>query len=216
MKKGLFIPALLLLLSAAEVGAFSFQQKGRQFTVSGKRVELIVQDAAVVGLVNKESKVSLAEQKNKVDMYVSGLGNMTGNTDELSRTHFPWGEPAIKQNKKRLKSAIYGKPCSKSKITVKKGGKSASVTWQGLDFNGVFQAQDSITLTFSEDAAGALSVQRTGGGRAGVFGISVPVKNLAPDGTVYVPSFGGLEYAANSQEDEFISLQAPPQSHGER
>ena len=140
-------------------------------------------------------------------MYVSGLGNMTGNAKELSRTHFPWGEPAIKQNKKRQRSAIYGKPCSKSKITVKKSGKSASVTWQGLDFNGVFQAQDSITLSFSEDASGALSVQRTGGGRAGVFGISVPVKNLAPDGTVYVPSFGGLEYAASSQEDEFISLQ---------
>ena len=207
MKKVAFILPLLLIFSISEVCGFSFQQKGRTFTVSGKRIELTVQDAAVVRVVNKESKVPLAEQKNKVDMYVSGLGNMTGNAKELSRTHFPWGEPAVKQNKKRQKSAIYGKPCPQSRIIVKKGKKSASVTWKGLDFNGTFQPGDYITLNFSEDKNGALTLQRKGGGRAGIFGISVPVKNLAPDGTVYVPSFGGLEQAASSEQEEFISLQ---------
>ena len=207
MNKGLLSAVLLLLSLAAEVGAFDFQQNGRMFTVSGKRIKLFVRDAAIVRVVNKENNVPLAEEKNRVDMYVSGLGNMTGNADEMSRTHFPWGEPAVKQNRERRKSAIYGKPCGKSRITVEKSRNSASVTWQGLDYNGTFKSMDHITLTFTEDAAGALVLQRSGGGRTGIFGISVPVKNLSPDGKVYIPSFGGLEFAASSQKEEFISLQ---------
>ena len=207
MKISVFSLFFAFLFLLPEAQAFDFAQNGRTFTVSGKRIELTVRDAAVVGVVNKENKFKLTSPENTVDMYVSGLGNMTGNVKELSRTHFPWGEPVIKQNRKRQKSPVYGKPCAQSKIEVKKGNDGVSVTWRGLDFNGDFQKDDFITLTFSEDASGAVSVRRQGGGRAGVFGISVPVKNLPPDGMVYLPSFGGMEYAASSPDEEFISLQ---------
>ncbi|MBQ7206622.1 MAG: hypothetical protein IJS01_02375, partial [Lentisphaeria bacterium] len=134
MKISVFSLFFAFLFLLPEAQAFDFAQNGRTFTVSGKRIELTVRDAAVVGVVNKENKFKLTSPENTVDMYVSGLGNMTGNVKELSRTHFPWGEPVIKQNRKRQKSPVYGKPCAQSKIEVKKGNDGVSVTWRGLDF----------------------------------------------------------------------------------
>ena len=195
-----------VLFAVSSLQAFEFQQKGRVFVVSGKRVELTVSDGAVEGIRNKTNGFVLTE-KSGVKMNIAGLGNMTGNAKEMSKLHFPWGEPTIKQHRKRSKTTVYGQPGKNSKIIVKKTGNSAAVTWQGLYFGGKFSPQDSLTLSFREDAEGALEVKRSGRGRAGIFGITVPVNNLPKDGKLFLPTFGGLEYAARSAQEELIGLQ---------
>ena len=206
MNKKTLFSLLAAVFAAFSLQAFSFQQKGKSFVVSGKRVELTVSCGTITSIRNRQNGVLLTAPGG-VKMNVAGLGNMTGNGKEMSALHFPWGEPTIKQHRKRKKTAVYGLPGKESKVLVKKSGKSAVVTWQGLYYNGKFSSQDSVTFSFSEDANGSLVLKRSGQGRKGIFGIAVPVNNLAADGKITVPSFGGLEYAAKSGQEELISLQ---------
>lgn len=206
MNKKTLFSLSLAAFAAFSLQAFSFQQKEKNFIVSGKRVELTVSDGTITSIRNRQNG-ALLTTPDGVKMNVAGLGNMTGKAKEMSSLHFPWGEPTIKQHRKRKKTTVYGLPGKESKVRVKKNSKSAVVSWQGLYYNGKFSSQDSITFAFSEDANGSLVLKRSGKGREGIFGIAVPVNNLAADGKITVPSFGGLEYAAKSGQEELIGLQ---------
>ena len=107
------------LFAASSLQAFEFQQRGRAFTVAGKRVELTVIDGAIESVRNKTNGFVLTSPGG-VKMNIAGVGNMTGNAKEMSKLHFPWGEPTIKQHRKRKKTAVYGLPGKESKVLVKK------------------------------------------------------------------------------------------------
>ena len=143
-RKLLFLAAAVFAVFSLQ--AFSFQQKGKNFIVSGKRVELTVSDGTITSVRNRQNGVLLTAPGG-VEMNVAGLGNMTGNGKEMSALHFPWGEPTIKQHRKRKKTTVYGLPGKQSKIIVKKNSDSAVVTWQGLYFDNKFSKEDSITFS---------------------------------------------------------------------
>ncbi|MBQ9337764.1 MAG: hypothetical protein IJS14_10770 [Lentisphaeria bacterium] len=196
------------LCLAVTAAGFEAKQQEKSIIVSGKRIELTVKDARITAVRNLENGAVLTSDKS-ISMHAAGLGNMTGQAKELSRVHFPWGEPNIRQNRQRTKTPIYGHAGEKTKMSVKQSKDSLTVTWKGLYFGKEFAADDSITLEFSEDENGALVLKRSGKGREGVFGVSVPVDRLAPDGKLFLPTFGGVEYAATSKDNrqELIGLQ---------
>ncbi|MBR2910028.1 MAG: hypothetical protein IKC05_00330, partial [Lentisphaeria bacterium] len=109
MNKKTLFSLSLAAFAAFSLQAFSFQQQGRNFVVSGKRVELTVCDGEITAIRNRQNG-ALLTIPDGVKMNVAGLGNMTGKAKEMSSLHFPWGEPTIKQHRKRKKTAVYGLP----------------------------------------------------------------------------------------------------------
>jgi hypothetical protein len=178
-----------------------------QFTVAGTRVQLTVRDARIIAVKSVQSGIKLTTPSPGMNMLTAGLGNMAGQIKELSRVHYPWGEPSIGQNAKRQATPLYG-TCGAQTIAKLEVSQDQIVAhWRGLYYADQFHPDDAIELTFREDQNGAIVMQRQGRGRPGVFGLSVPVENLAPTGKIYLPSFGGLEYEAQAETEELIGLQ---------
>ncbi|NMA43410.1 MAG: hypothetical protein GX946_08510, partial [Oligosphaeraceae bacterium] len=200
--------ALLLVLAATSVHALHIEVTAPdQFAVAGARVQLTVRDARIIAVKSVQGGVELTTSTPGMNMLTAGLGNMAGQAEELSRVHYPWGEPSIGQNAKRQATPLYGVcgPQTTAKLEVSQDQIVAH--WRGLYFAGQFYPDDAIELIFREDQNGAIVMQRQGQGRLGVFGISVPVENLSPTGKIYLPSFGGLEYEAQAETEELIGLQ---------
>ena len=184
---------------------FEAVRNGDTVLVSGKRVQLTVKDARIIAVHNLENGTELTTQGG-VKMLSAGLGNMTNNEAELKRIHFPWGEPSIKQVQKRQKTKLYGQAGAKTQLNVSQVKDKVNCTWKGLYYGENFAANDEITLVFSQDEQGALVMERHGKGVEGIFGVSVPVDALPPDGSLYLPSFGGLQYDAKADGQELIGL----------
>ncbi|NMA43412.1 MAG: hypothetical protein GX946_08520 [Oligosphaeraceae bacterium] len=199
--------AVLLMMTAISAHALRIETTADQFTVAGARIQLTVRDARIIAVKSVQSGLELTTPAPGMNMLTAGLGNMAGQIKELSRVHYPWGEPSIGQNPKRQATPLYGICGPQTTVQLEITQDQIVSHWRGLYYADQFHPDDAIELIFREDQNGAIVMQRQGRGRPGVFGLSIPVENLAPTGKIYLPSFGGLEYEAQAETEELIGLQ---------
>lgn len=198
------------------MNALEVKQSEREFAVSTSRLEATVKDGRIIHLVNRQNGNVVADRAVNETSHTAGLGNMTGQVGELSKLHFPWGEPSLKQDRPNRPTKLYRRPTAESKFQLEKQGNAVRATWQGLSDGETFFASDSITLEFGEDEQGALVLRGTGKSeQGGVFGLQVPVENLRGEGKFILPTFGGLEYEATGKpslltfKDSTLFYEAP-------
>ena len=199
-----FIMALLLSVSAATLSAFEFQQQKDTLIFRTKRSEIKIRNARIISVKNLKSNVVFADTKLPCASKSAGIGNMKDRAKEMSKLHFPWGEPTMGQQRPAIKKTQLYRfphiPHEKSKLTVKNSGKSVKAVWKGLSDSVNFFADDSIELNISEDKNGALEIRSIASTKdRGVFGIQIPIENLNGEGCFVLPSFGGLRYKASGQ-----------------
>ena len=196
--------ALLLSVSAATLSAFEFQQQKDTLIFRTKRSEIKIRNARIISVKNLKSNVVFADTKLPCASKSAGIGNMKDRAKEMSKLHFPWGEPTMGQQRPAIKKTQLYRfphiPHEKSKLTVKNSGKSVKAVWKGLSDSVNFFADDSIELNISEDKNGALEIRSIASTKdKGVFGIQIPIENLNGEGCFVLPSFGGLRYKASGK-----------------
>lgn len=207
MKK-MLCPLVIAGMMASASAVELVRGKNGEFSVSAKRVKVAVRNARIVGVESKDGSNKIVDPSNGVDSVYAGLGNMRGKVKELSRVHYPWGEPNVRQHKKRIKTDIYRYPDEKSELMLEELNGKITATWKNLTNGTARFAQDTITLVFSLDKKGALTIGRAAASPdPGIFGLNIPVENLGRNGKILIPSFGGMEYDAFADEEQLMSFQ---------
>ncbi len=198
--KSLCIVITAASLLAPGIRAVDFQENNSELTLRTKRMEVMVKDARIIQLKSLRDGRILADRKLADPSHTAGLGCMTGQEQELSRLHYPWGEPLVNPRVADKPTSLYRTPNTHSRLSVRKDGNAVFAEWKGLTDGKKFYPDDKITLIFSEDANGALTIQGSGeSASGGVFGLQVPIENLTGSGKFVLPTFGGIEYAATGK-----------------
>lgn len=198
--KSLCIVITAASLLAPGIRAVDFQENNSELTLRTKRMEVIVKDARIIQLKSLQNGRILADRKLADPSHTAGLGCMTGQEQELSRLHYPWGEPLVNPRVADKPTSLYRTPNTHSRLSVRKDRNAVLAEWKGLTDGKKFYPDDKITLIFSEDANGALTIQGSGeSASGGVFGLQVPIENLTGSGKFVLPTFGGIEYAATGK-----------------
>ncbi len=186
---------LLLAEMGMNVFALDFSQNDRELTLKTERLEAVVRDARIVQLRSRKTGQVFADGTLAEPSMTSGLGRMTGKEKELSKLHFPWGEPGMNQHIQIHGTDLYHHPDARSTFSVNRENDKVTAVWTGLTDGKQFFPGEKITLQFSGDARGALTYQASGESPdGGVFGVQIPLENFSRDGTFLLPTFGGLEY----------------------
>lgn len=190
-------PVITFIFLAAAVcaAALDFKPGNREATLETKRLRAVVRDGRIIHLENRKTGQIYADRKLNEWSMTSGLGYMTGKEKELSKLHFPWGEPGLNQHILLRKTDLYHYPNEKSIYSAKKSGKEVILSWKGLSDGKQFFADETLSIHFTEDPSGALVFLGKGySPRKGVFAVQIPLENIPPDSTFLLPTFGGLEY----------------------
>ncbi|MBR6372474.1 MAG: hypothetical protein IKS20_04770 [Victivallales bacterium] len=204
-----FFYAMCLLLGTSLCLKAELQSsvaKDGTIEIKAKRITVTVKEGRIIGIRTKKTVISSpATQARAV---VSGVGSMTGRGNELSKVHFPWGDPRVNHAvPANIKTRIYHFPDSRSKLITEKKGGAFIASWTGLGDSVEFFPDDKVIISFEEDRNGALAMTAKGySASKGVFGIAVPLENINGQGRFILPSFGGLEHDACG-EPGIISLQ---------
>ena len=192
---------LCLSVLSLTVYAFDFRRDGDTLTIRGKRTEIQLRQARIVSVKDMVSGVTLAGENSPAVSRTAGVGNMLGKVAEMRRLHIPWGEPYQSQALPADEPiSLYRFPTPRSRVTVTPGDAMVTVRWQGLSNGGEDYPDDWIELVFCEADGGALAFRakaETAG--PGAFGLQVPIENLDGQGTLYLPTFGGMEYRAGGR-----------------
>ena len=194
---------LSLALAAAagwiSAEALECKQENGELIFRTETSEVRVRDARIIGVKNLKSGVELASPATPASAKTGGIGNMAGQGKAMSKIHFPWGEPSMKQNRPAIrKTTLYRFPSAKSKLDVRRTRNGVTAVWTGLSNSETFFPEDSIRMEFTEEPGGILTIRSFGKtAEKGVFSVSVPVENLNGQGKFILPSFGGLEYPAS-------------------
>ncbi len=192
--KKLFLTACLLVACSA-LSALEFKQQDREVVVTTKRLEATVKDGRIIHLKSRNNGRVFADKAFAEPSQTAGVGNMIGKLPELTRLHFPWGEPSVNKPIELKETDLYRHPTAKSELTVKKDGKGVVVTWKGLSDGKVEFPNDTLSIRFGEDDRGALTFLASGTTEVGgIFGIQVPVENITQESTFVLATFGGLDY----------------------
>ncbi len=198
MKKSIVF-ALSLCAAVSALNAFDYSKQGDTLTFRTKRTEVKIKNARVVGIKNLQNGVVLADSTTALTSKTGGVGNMKGRAKEMSKLHFPWGEPTMRQQRAAVqKTQLYRFANDKSKLSVNRSGNTVKAIWTGLSDSVDFFPKDYIELNITEDSNGALEIRSAASlADRGVFGIQIPLDNLNGNGTFILPSFGGLKYKAS-------------------
>ncbi len=194
------LSTLLTLLLAATSFAFDFTQNGNELVFKTKRTQIKIAHARITEVKNIEGNVIFAGADTPAESKTAGIGTIAnGRSKEMSKIHFPWGEPLMNQALNPIdKTQLYRFPNEKSKLSISKSGKSVKAVWKGLTDSVDFFPEDSITAVFSEDTNGAFTIQATAKtADKGVFGVQFPIENINGKGTFGLATFGGMEHPAS-------------------
>ena len=124
----------LILFSLAIFSSFALEFKpgNREVTLETTRLRAVVRDGRIIHLENRKTGMIYADRKFNEKSITGGLGYMTGKEKELSKLHFPWGEPRLNQHVLVNGTDLYHYPNEKSVYTAKKNGSEVTVSWKGL------------------------------------------------------------------------------------
>ena len=198
MKKLLL--SLLALILAADSVAFEFFQNGKELIFKTMSSLIKVSDARITEISNIKSNVVFASADTPAPCRTAGIGTLANDrAQEMSRIHFPWGEPLLNQSLEPVtKTQLYRFPDEQSTLTVTQDADSVTVVWKGLTDSVVSFPDDSITAVFTEDSNGALTIRAEAcTADKGIFGLQFPIENIDGKGKFGLATFGGLEYAAS-------------------
>ena len=149
MKSGKICLTMLFSCALLIGAGFEFQQQGEILVFRTVRTEIKVKNARIIAVRNRENGVELAGEKTPAASNTAGIGNMTGQADQMSKLHFPWGEPLLEQSQKLGKKlTIYRYPDHRSKLTVSREGNRVKAVWTGLTDSVGFYPEDFIELFF--------------------------------------------------------------------
>ena len=206
MRKAFFYAMCLLLGTALGLRAeiISSVSKDGTIELKVKRITVSVKEGRIVGI--RTGKAVMSGPDTMAKATVSGVGSMTGRGNELSKIHFPWGDPRVNHAvPANIKTRIYHFPDARSRFSTEKKDASFIATWTGLSDGVDFFPEDKITISFEEDSNGALAMKAQGySASKGVFGIAVPLENINGKGHFILPSFGGLEYPVYQRKNSVL------------
>ncbi|MBR2426080.1 MAG: hypothetical protein IKB16_04985 [Lentisphaeria bacterium] len=186
---------ILAGFTVSSVFGLGFKNGDREAVLETARLRAIVRDGRIIHLENRKTGKIYADRRLNEKSMTAGLGYMFGKEKELSKLHFPWGEPRMMQHVEIRKTQLYRYPDDKSHYSAKKIGDRVIVSWKGLTDGKNFFAKDELTITFQEDSSGALVYQGKGSSpEKGVFAVQIPLENIVRESTFLLPTFGGLEY----------------------
>ena len=187
--------SIIILLAIFSSFALEFKSGNREVTLETTRLRAVVRDGRIIHLENRKTGMIYADRKFNEKSITGGLGYMTGKEKELSKLHFPWGEPRLNQHVLVNGTDLYHYPNEKSVYTAKKNGQEVIVSWKGLTDGKQFFEKEKLSIHFEEDKSGALVFQGKGfSADKGVFAVQIPLENITQECTFLLPSFGGLEY----------------------
>lgn len=190
----------LLLVSAVcptRGQALRVEQDGRRFVVTTGRLKAVLEDGCITGLTNVQTGEVHADP-DAADLRIPfGMGHLTGAAETVAKLHIPWGTRSMNQEIKAGTSyPTMHHPHAGSALSSQRTEQGVAVTWRGLA-NGIATFPDeTLTVTLAVDGEGGELLLRAdvASPEPGVYGVQVPVANLAAVHRIYVPSFGGVMY----------------------
>ncbi|MBR2439885.1 MAG: hypothetical protein IKB25_06810 [Lentisphaeria bacterium] len=201
MKNGNSGKALFFLLSFVSLQLFALdvKQDGRKIHVATKTLNAVIENAAVTHLADHSGKIIISDSKLNELSGTSGLGNMKGMPNVLSKYHRKHGEENILPPHSLEKVPLYRRPDHRSILTVEKTGAEYIVSWKGLSNGGKYYPEDMIQLKLRERADGTLGIRGTAVSKEnGVFGLQIPLENIRKECNFVLPAFGGMFYRGDS------------------
>ena len=118
---------LFLCLAGAGAFALDFKPGEREAVVESARLRAVVRDGRIVHLENRKTGAVYADRNLNEKSMLAGLGHMAGKGKELSRLHFPWGEPSVNQGIALGETDLYHYPCEKSTYSAVRNGDEVVV-----------------------------------------------------------------------------------------
>ncbi len=196
----------LAVLSASLIACLALAQQAevtmgeRSFTIRSPRLAATVQDGVIVGLRSLATGEVHADPATADVAIPCGMGHLTGDPEKAAALHTPWGTQTMNQNIEAGSSfPTMHHPHPDSVYEARRIKRGVRATWRGLTNGDARFPDETLTVEmWVEEGSGQLLYRASASSPdGGVYGLQVPLANLAPSHRFYVPSFGGVMYTSD-------------------
>jgi hypothetical protein len=187
---------------SAEPASVRITTAGRSFTVETQRLRVTFEDGMIVALENLQTGERHADAGLDDLGMPRGMGHLRGGVEHVERLHIPWHtsstilaeEHEIHPRPNRRDDPVYFRPHERSEFSTREIEHGIEAVWNGLTNGEDVFPDDRLTITAWVDAESGRLMFRASAASPdkGVFGVQVPIVNLADYHELYIPSFGGI------------------------